>query len=110
MSMSLRHQLDKNGQNCEESSRVVTLRKNLSAYLHRHHALGTLLEELLSRRVGRYRNPLAERHMEIDDPETDVDATALAFRINSVLQNPRAVSLPRIGGAERPMKERKSVE
>ena len=104
MLMPLRHQLDKKGQNWEEIRRAVTSLKNLSAYLHRHHALGTLLEELLSRRVGRYRNPLAERHMEIDDPETDVYATALAFRINSVLQNPRAVSLPRIGGAEIPMK------
>ena len=104
MLMPLRHQLDKKGQNWEEIRRAVTSLKNLSAYLHRHHALGTLLEELLSRRVGRYRNPLAERHIEIDDPETDVDATALAFRINSVLQNPRAVSLPRVGGAEIPMK------
>ena len=100
----LRHQLDRKGQNWEEIRRAVTSLKNLSAYLHRHQAIGSLLEELLSRRVGRYRNPLAERHIEIDDPETDVDATTLAFRLNSVLQNPRAVSVPRIGGAEIPIK------
>ena len=100
----LRHQLDRKGQNWEEIRRAVSSLKNLGAYLHRHHALDTLLAELLSRRVGRFRNPLAERHIEIDDPETDVDATTLAFRLNSVLQNPRPVSLPRIGGAEIPIK------
>jgi DNA helicase-2/ATP-dependent DNA helicase PcrA len=100
----LRQQLDKKGQNWEEIRRAVTSLKNLAAYLHRHVNLRSLLDELLSRRVGRYRNPLAERHIEIDDPETDVDATTLAFRLNSVLQNQRPVSLPLAGGAGIPMK------
>ncbi len=100
----LKQQLDKKAQNWEEIRRAVTSLKNLGAYLHRHKSLRSLLDELLSRRVGRYRNPLAERHPEIDDPELDVDATTLAFRLNSVLQNQRPVSLPRAGGAEIPMK------
>jgi DNA polymerase III epsilon subunit family exonuclease len=100
----LRQQLDRKGQNWEEIRRAVTSLKNLSAYMHRHHSLGTLLEELLSRRVGRYRNVLAERHIEIDDPETDTDATTLAFRLDSVLRNQRPVSIPRLGGAEIPIR------
>jgi len=100
----LRWQLDKKGQNWEEIRRAVTTLKNLRAYLHRHDNLRSLLDELLSRRVGRYRNVLAERHIEIDDPETDVEATTLAFRLNGVLQNQRAVSLPLAGGAGIPMK------
>jgi DNA helicase-2/ATP-dependent DNA helicase PcrA len=99
----LRQQLAKKGQNWEEIRRAVTSLKNLSAFLHRHDNLRSLLDELLSRRVGRYRNVLAERHIEIDDPETDVHATTLAFRLNSVLQNQRPVSLPLAGGAGIPM-------
>ena len=100
----LRHQLDKKGQNWEEIRRAVTSLKNLSAYLRRHQSIASLLDELLSRRVGRYRNVLAERHMELDDPETDIEAAALAFRLDSVLRTQRPVSVPAANGAGVPVK------
>ena len=100
----LRDQMDRKGQHAEEIRRAVASLKNLGAYLHRHDDMTSLLEELLSRRVGKYRNPLAERHLELDDPETDVEASALAFRLNGVLMNQRPIQLPSLGGAEIPIK------
>lgn len=100
----LRDQIEKKGQHADEVKRAVASLKNLTAYLHRHDSIHSLLEELLSRRVGRYRNPLGERHLELDDPETDVDATALAFRLNGILNDHRPVQLPPLGGAEIPIK------
>jgi len=100
----LRDQMDRKGQNHEEIRRAVASLKNLGAFLHRHDEIGSLLEELLSRRVGKYRNPLAERHLELDDPETDVEASTLAFRLNGILKDQRPVQLPHLGGAEIPIK------
>ena len=96
--------LDTKGQNHEEIRRAVATLKNLGAYLRRHDNLLSLLEELLSRRVGKYRNALAERHVETDDPEANVEAAALAFRLNAAVQNRKSVTLPRMGGAEIPIK------
>ena len=100
----LRDQMDRKGQNHEEIRRAVATLKNLGAFLHRHTEIRSLLEELLSRRVGKYRNPLAERHLELDDPETDVEASALAFRLNGIIRDQRPIQLPRLGGAEIPIK------
>ena len=100
----LRDQIDRKGQHADEIRRAVAALKNLTAFMHRHDEITSLLEELLSRRVGRFRNPLGERHLELDDPEADVDASALAFRLNGILKDQRPVSLPRMGGAEIPIK------
>ena len=100
----LKRCLDAKGQSHEEIRRAVATLKNLGAYLRRHDNLLSLLEELLSRRVGKYRNALAERHIEIDDPEANVEAAALAFRLNAAVQNRKSVTLPRMGGAEIPIK------
>ena len=100
----LRRQLNSKGANWEEIRRAVTALKNIGAFLRRHDQLPALFDELLSRRVGKYRNALAERHLELDDPETIPEASALAFRINSVLNNQRPLVLPRLGGAEIPIK------
>ena len=78
--------------------------KNFGAVSRRHTALGDLVEELLAQRVGEYRTPLERRHLEISDPETIPEAVALAFRINGATNHGRAISLPKLGGAEIPLK------
>lgn len=78
--------------------------KSLGAYLRRHTELSSLLEELLARRVGQYRTQLEVRHRELDDPEVNTEATALAFRIASALQRQALVTVARVGGAEIPIK------
>jgi DNA polymerase III epsilon subunit family exonuclease len=55
--------------------------ENLSALGHTHGALAPLVDELLSQRIGRYRNPLEERAAELSDPAEFPGAAALAERI-----------------------------
>ena len=81
----------------------ATLR-SLGAHLRRHTELPSLLDELLSRRVGQYRTQLEERHTELQDPEVNTDAAALAFRLSSVLQRQATVILSPMGGTEIPIK------
>lgn len=78
--------------------------KNFGAVGRRHTDVGNLIEELLAQRVGEYRTPLEREHLQISDPETLPEAMTLAFRLNGVIQHGRAVSLPRLGGAEIPLK------
>jgi DNA polymerase III epsilon subunit family exonuclease len=74
--------------------------KNFGAVSRRHTVLGDLIEELLAQRVGEYRTPLEREHLQISDPETIPEAVALALRINGAIKHDRALSLPKLGGAE----------
>jgi len=51
---------------------------NLAALARTHDRLEPLVEELLSQRVGKYRNPLEERYEELSDPAADPATRELA--------------------------------
>ncbi len=63
--------------------RFVYAVENLRALRRSHASLEAVVDELLSRRVGPYRNPLEERHQELSDPAGYLGAMALAGRIGA---------------------------
>ena len=78
---------------------LYTLR-NLAALGRRHAALGTLVEEILSQRVGVYRTTLEEHHDALTDPADDPEVVELAGRLADAVRTRQAIEIPRMGGAE----------
>ena len=78
---------------------LYTLR-NLAALGRRHASLGTLVEEILSQRVGVYRTTLEEHHDALTDPAGDPEVVALAEQLGEAVRARQAISIPRLGGAE----------
>jgi superfamily I DNA/RNA helicase len=87
---------DENGRKIRRGLYAI---KNFSAISRRHADLGALIDELLSQKVGEYRTPLEREHQLLSDPELNVEASALAFRINGAINHDRAVSVPALNGA-----------
>jgi superfamily I DNA/RNA helicase/DNA polymerase III epsilon subunit-like protein len=78
---------------------LYTLR-NLAALGRRHTALGPLVEEILSQRVGVYRTTLEEHHDALTDPGGHPEVAQLASLLTAAARDHRPVVLPRVGGAE----------
>ena len=78
--------------------------RNLDAIARRHTALGSLVQELLSRRVGRRRSALEERHDELTDPAGDPSVVRLAERLREARDLGREVHIPLLGGVGIPLK------
>jgi superfamily I DNA/RNA helicase/DNA polymerase III epsilon subunit-like protein len=78
---------------------LYTLR-NLAALGRRHASIGTLVEEILSQRVGVYRTTLEEHHDALTDPAGDPEVVALAERLSEAVRIRQAIAIPRLGGAE----------
>jgi superfamily I DNA/RNA helicase len=74
--------------------------RNLVALGARHTTLTSLVEELLSQRVGEYRTVLEEHHDELMDPAEDDDVQRLADKLASAIQNGHTVWIPPLAGAE----------
>jgi superfamily I DNA/RNA helicase len=74
--------------------------RNLDALVKRHSSLGPLVQDLLSRRVGKIRSVLEDRHDEIRDPASIPDVVALKERLDVARRTRATVCLPRIGGGE----------
>ena len=85
---------------CRQIRRALVDWRNLAALAKRHHTLGALVQELLSRRVGAIRSVLDDRHDEISDPATLPDVVSLAARLRAARHDQRALWMPRMGGAE----------
>src|SRR5205823_6648644 len=73
---------------------------NLAALGKNHMNLGSLVQELLSRRVGRVRSVLDDRHDEISDPASLPDVIGLAARLQAARNRNDDIWMPRIGGSE----------
>jgi len=73
---------------------------NLIAIGRRHGALTSLVEDILSQRVGEYRTVLEEHHDEISDPAGDPAVVRLAERLSQALEKGRRFSIPRLSGVE----------
>jgi len=78
---------------------LYTLR-NLSALGRKHTALGPLVEEILSQRVGVHRTTLEEHHDSLTDPAGHPEVVQLATILASAIRDRQPITLPRCGGAE----------
>ena len=74
--------------------------RNLEALGKSHTTLASLVQELLSRRVGTMRSVLDDRHDEISDPASLPDVVALAERLRAAREHHREIWMPRMGGVE----------
>ncbi len=73
---------------------------NLPAMAERHLTLASLVEELLSQRVGEYQTRLEEFADELSDPGGTTELRLLGDRLLAAKHGRLAVWLPRLGGAE----------
>ena len=78
---------------------LYTLR-NLAALGRRHTSLATLVDEILSHRVGVYRTTLEEHHDALTDPAAHDEVVRLAATLSEAATSRRPIVLPRLGGAE----------
>jgi DNA polymerase III epsilon subunit family exonuclease len=78
--------------------------RNLAALGSRYTAIGPLVNELLSQRVGEYKSVLDELHHDLADPASNAEVVALANRLRDTGGGPRRVRIARLGGVEVAMK------
>jgi len=74
--------------------------KNLGALAKNHTAISSLVEEILSERVGTYRTILEEHHEDLSDPAAHDEVVRLAERLKPCLEEGRPAWVPRVGGCE----------
>ena len=74
--------------------------RNLDALGKTHASLGSLVEDILSEKVGTYRTILEEHHEELSDPASHEEVVSLAGRIQHCRDDGTSVWMPRCGGAE----------
>lgn len=74
--------------------------ENLAALGRQHGTLSTLVEELLSQRVGEYQTVLERHYDELSDPAEHEEVVALAELLHTARDEPRAIWLPPQGGLE----------
>ena len=80
--------------------RALANLRNLVAIGKQHATIHALVQELLSRRVGRVRSVLDDRHDEISDPASHDDIEALADRLRSARSRGTPVWIQPMGGAD----------
>lgn len=79
--------------------------KNLDALGKTHNSLGTLVENILSEKVGTYRTILEDHQEELSDPASHEEVVSLADRLLRAAEEGRSVWIPRCGGAEIPARK-----
>jgi superfamily I DNA/RNA helicase len=83
--------------------RALASWRNLEAVGRRHTSLASLVQELLSQRVGRLGSVLEDRHEDLTDPASHPEVVKLAERLRAALERQQDVWLPRLGGIEIPL-------
>jgi len=79
--------------------------ENLRALRRPQETLETVVDELLARRVGPYRNPLEERHQELTDPADYPGADALARTLGAAVRSGARIWLEPDRGVEIALQE-----
>jgi DNA polymerase III epsilon subunit family exonuclease len=74
--------------------------RNLAALGARHSSLVSLVEEILSQRVGSYRTVLEEHHDELSDPAADEDVLRMSRQLATAIESGQPIWLPRLAGVE----------
>ena len=96
--------LGKRDPNASKLWRALFALRNLESLGRKHEELTTLIEELLSQRVGVYRTMLEERHQDLSDPLSHTEVTQLAGRIGRALDEGRMVWVAPMNGLEIPLR------
>ncbi|HJU65605.1 MAG TPA: UvrD-helicase domain-containing protein, partial [Gemmatimonadaceae bacterium] len=78
--------------------------RNLPALGVRHATLTSLVEELLSQRVGEYRTVLEDHCDDLSDPLGHDEVIALSARLDAAVASGRPVGIPLLGGAGLPVR------
>ena len=88
----------------DESARQIrrALRawRNLEAVGRRHTSVDSLIQELLSQRVGARQSVLEESQDQITDPIDHPDVVSLAERLRAARNQAKVVWMPRLGGVD----------
>ena len=79
--------------------------KNLDALGQTHTSLGTLVENILSEKVGTYRTILEEHQEELTDPASHEEVVSLANRLLRAAEEGKTVWIPSCGGGEIPARK-----
>jgi superfamily I DNA/RNA helicase len=79
--------------------------KNLEALGRSHTSLGSLVEDILSEKVGTYRTILEEHQDDLTDPASHEEVVTLAERVLRAVTGGQPVWIPRLGGAEIPARK-----
>lgn len=79
--------------------------KNLDALGKTHTSLMTLVENILSEKVGTYRTILEEHQEELSDPASHEEVVTLAERLLRAAEDGKPVWIPRCGGSEIPARK-----
>jgi superfamily I DNA/RNA helicase len=97
-------QVSRAGEDGRQVHRALSQWRNLQAIGCRHSALGPLVHDLLSQRVGHRRSVLEDRHDELSDPLDSPEVLALSDRLSEARTRNAAICLPALRGAEIPLK------
>ena len=92
---------DENGR---QIRRALADCRNLEAVGMQQSNLMALVQELLSRRVGRLRSMLDEHHDDLTDPADNPEVVMLAGRLRTARAKRQEVFVPELGGAGIPIK------
>jgi ATP-dependent DNA helicase UvrD/PcrA len=79
--------------------------KNLEALGNNHRSLSSLVEDILSEKVGTYRTILEEHQEDLSDPASHDEVVGLAERVIRAAEDGRPVWIPRLGGTEIPARK-----
>ena len=74
--------------------------RNLDALAKNHRSLGSLVEDILSEKVGTYRTILEDHQEDLSDPASHEEVVRMAERILRTVERGGSVFVPRLGGAE----------
>ena len=74
--------------------------QNLDALGKSHTSLRSLVDDILSEKVGTYRTILEEHQEDLSDPASHEEVVGTAERIQRTIDDGRSVWIPRAGGAE----------
>lgn len=79
--------------------------QNLAALGARHTTLASLVQDILSERVGPFRSVLEDVHDVLSDPAENEEVQRLSHRLAEALATGRPIWIPRLGGIEIPLRE-----
>jgi superfamily I DNA/RNA helicase len=79
--------------------------QNLNALGKRHTSLASLVDDILSEKVGVYRTILEDNHEDLSDPAEHDEVVRLAERMERAVAEGRPAWIPRCGGVEIPAKK-----
>ena len=96
-------QLPRADESARHIRRALADSRNLEAIGQQQQSLSTLVQDLLSRKVGATRSILDDHHDEITDPSALPDVVALAEQLRSARSKRLDVWIPSLRGAEIPL-------